>query len=332
MASILKGIDVSIYQKVINWNSVKRSGCDFAILKVISKTLEQDKYFDRNYSECLKYNIEVGVYNYSYATTMDKFITDANRVVEVLKNNNVKNITVWLDVEDKCQKNLGELLIKGILEYKKIVESNGYTFGVYTGLGFYNSYIKKYASRLSDIPFWIARYYKKYTPMNFSETPNKDYVPKIANKLYGWQYTSSGIISGIEGSVDFNITYLEESTTNVKKTTSNIVTANSLNVRNKPSTKSDIVGCLMYGETINILSVVDGWYEIAKNKWVSAKYIKTKVGMVTTSSLSIRSGNSTKYIVMGYLKLGAKVNIFEEKDGWYRCDKGWISSKYVTIE
>lgn len=258
------GIDVSSYQGTIDWAKVKANGCNFAILKIIRKDLTKDKSFEDNVIGCDKNNLTWDVYNYSYASTVNKFISDANVVIKAL---NGRKCTVWLDIEDKVQKGIGQVLIDGILAYQKVIESSGCKFGVYTGLSFYNSYIRPYAKQLT-CPFWIARYYNGYNEMYFGVTPNEAYKPNIDNILYGWQFTSSGKINGIQGNVDVNIVY--------DIANKGTVIANTLNIREKPTKDSTDIGDLHKGDIVDILNYVDGWYYISignKQGWASKNYI-----------------------------------------------------------
>ena len=194
----LNGVDVSSYQGLIDWKNVKMNGIDFAILKVIRKDLKPDSQFERNWSECEKVGLTVqGVYNYSYATTEMKARSDAKKVLEILGN---RKPMVWLDVEDKCQMNLGYGLIAIINAYGKVITDAGLKFGVYTGQSFYNSYIKPCGG--IEYPLWIARYGSNNGEMNTK------YQPQI-NGMIGWQYTSKGRINGIKGCVDLNVWYKE---------------------------------------------------------------------------------------------------------------------------
>ena len=80
-----KVIDVSSYQGSINWRLVKQSGIDGAILKIIRKDLAKDKFFEVNYKNAENAGVSViGVYNYSYATTVAKAKADAKKVLEHL--------------------------------------------------------------------------------------------------------------------------------------------------------------------------------------------------------------------------------------------------------
>lgn len=203
----LKGIDVSSYQGNIRWDKVKSDGIDFAILKVIRKDLLPDKKFYDNWNACVKNKIPViGVYNYSYATTEEKARNDAMSVLKIMCS---RKCTIWLDVEDDCQKNLGNKLIAIINAYKKVITDAGYNFGVYTGQSFYNSYIKPFGGL--DCKLWIARYGKNDGILNTKYQPHID-------DMIGWQYTSKGIVKGINCCVDMNVWYDELNAINAENT------------------------------------------------------------------------------------------------------------------
>lgn len=204
-----KVIDVSSYQGTIDWRKVKTAGIEGAILKVIRKDLDPDKQFENNWKGCQSSGMPVvGVYNYSYATTEAKAIVDAQKVVSILAGRKVK---VWLDVEDASQKKLGLKLINIIKAYRKVIENAGLEFGVYTGLSFYNSYIKPYHSLL-DCKFWIARY-PSVLSMSVAKDPAESKKPSISHLLEGWQYSDKGKVSGITGGADLNIWYGEMTST-----------------------------------------------------------------------------------------------------------------------
>lgn len=338
VSTITKGIDVSSYQGDIDWAKVKNDGVKFVVLRGMIKDGSLDKKFEANYKSCIAHNLPYSCYNYSYATTLSKFKSDAEALVKLL---NGKKMTIWLDIEDDCQKTLGKTLIDGINAYYKVIQDAGLDFGIYTGLSFYNSYLRQYAS---DLPykFWIARYYNGHNAMLFNTNPNDDYKPVgIANTLYAWQYTSSGIVNGVDGGCDLNIlnTSTIETTTTVNYTNNgieNVVTADKLNIRKSanalPTTK--IVSCLSSGDTVDIIGYTNGWYQIS-NGYVSSKYIKCKMGRVTASILNIRSIASKSGIDMGDLINGEIVNLLAENNGWYliQIDNrfGWVSGQYIAL-
>ena len=198
-----KVIDVSSYQGLVDWVKVKAAGIQGAILKIIRKDLNPDNQFENNWAGCEKAGMPVvGVYNYSYATTVEKARSDAQKVIDTLAGRTAK---VWLDVEDACMKGLGHKLIDIILAYQAVSQAAGLEFGVYTGLSFYNDYIKPYASQV-DCHFWISRY-PSTSRKKVGDTPPADKQPLVSHILEGWQWASTGRVDGIGGNVDFNEWY-----------------------------------------------------------------------------------------------------------------------------
>lgn len=223
----IKGIDVSCYNGKIDWKKVKAAGVQFAVLKIVSKSLSPDSRFEENWKGCVDNKITIkGVYNYSYATTVAKAQTDAKKVLEIL---NGRKTTVWLDVEDKCQMNLPKgKLVDIINAYAKVILNAGCSFGVYTGEYEYNNFMKPYG--MPAYKMWIARYGKDNGTMDLKYEPH---VPNIA----GWQYTQKGKVNGISGNVDMDWFY--ESANKENKTTYGNKSANGNNTKNENKTKNE---------------------------------------------------------------------------------------------
>ena len=211
-----KGIDVAKWNGTIDWAKVKKAGIEFAVLKVIDKSNKTEESFIRNYAGATAQGLPVDVYNYLYTTTESSAITAAKAVVNTLAGRKVGK--VWADVEDACLKNKSIQLIRIINTYKAVIEAAGYEFGVYTGLSFYNSYIKPYREYI-DCEFWIARY-PSTKEMSIMSMPAASKKPSIFHVLWGWQYSSHGKVPGINSYVDLDICYVEpDSTGKLQSTT-----------------------------------------------------------------------------------------------------------------
>lgn len=351
ISSYIKCVDVSSYQGNINWSLVKTSGVNHAILKVIRKDLNPDTKFEQNWNGCKNTNIEVsGVYNYSYATTVAKAKTDAQKVLSIL---NERKCTVWLDVEDKCQQGIGSLLKDIINAYRDVIVSAGYDFGVYTGMSFYNSYIKPYATQIKCDKWWIARYYNGYSKFPVANKPNEQYNPKtsIGRDIYGWQYTSSGQVAGINGNVDLNIIYGHVSSSTISKPSTTITEtlitllgkintkSGNLNIRSAPNSSSSKVGSYKKGELVQLITKTsDNWYRTDKG-YISGEYVISAKGKVFNCiKLNMRKEPEVKANnVVSVLNVNDEVYLMKQADnGWYKVKTkdnlvGYVSNKYITI-
>lgn len=347
----VKCVDVSSYQGDINWNLVKSAGVNQAILKVIRKDLNPDKKFEQNLNGCISAGVTLnGVYNYSYATTVAKAKTDAQKVLSIL---NGRKCTVWLDVEDKCQQGIGSLLKDIINAYRDVIVNAGYDFGIYTGMSFYNSYIKPYASQIKCDKWWIARYYNGYNKMALSVDPNEQYNPKsnIGQNIYGWQYTSSGQVPGITGNVDLNIIYGNVQSAIVTKPSVSIsetlitsigkinTKSGNLNIRSAPNSSSAKVGSYKKGELVQLIAKTsDNWYRTDKG-YISGEYVITAKGKVfNCNKLNMRKEPEVKdKNIVSVLKANDEVYLMKQADnGWYKVKTkdnlvGYVSNKYITI-
>lgn len=191
-----KGVDVSAWQGQIDWKTVAAYGMDFAILRITEAGNVIDKHFERNYTECQKYNIPTGVYKYSYAMTIAEIQSEARKIVSVLNGRKLQ-YPVWLDLEYNNQRSLGAENIHKMAEaFEKIITAVGYKFGIYCNVDWYMNVI---CSHLKKYDFWIARY-----PTNDDGWLQERLRPDFG---VGWQYSSKAKIPGINGTVDRNVFY-----------------------------------------------------------------------------------------------------------------------------
>ena len=213
------GIDVSENQGLINWQKVKNAGVQFAILRSVKRNSKIDSQLVNNINGCIANDIPFDFYKYAYALTESDSEREAKEVITALKTLGIvpsKNVVIWHDVEDNSQMLLSTSQLTKICKvFKSVVENAGYTYGLYMGkYDFDKGEIN--LSEIGDVPVWLARYYDGYNLKGFGEIPNEKYKPTVKNgKLWGWQYTSSGRVSGISGNVDLNESYYEIKNTEV---------------------------------------------------------------------------------------------------------------------
>ena len=190
--TVYKGIDVSKWQRKIDWTKVKT---DFAFIRVgvcnPDGTLVEDSYFKVNMTGAIKAGIPVGVYVYSYAANKAAAKIAAAAVLDAVKPYRVEMPLVF-DFEDKrycstSKRAANTEIIKTALE---VWEKAGYYAMWYTYKSFALSYVD--TSKLAKYDFWLAHY-----------TDKTDY-----KKPFGiWQHSSKGKVDGIEGNVDLNFAY-----------------------------------------------------------------------------------------------------------------------------
>ena len=208
----IKGIDVSRWNGKIDWKTVANYGMGFAILRITEKGNIVDSTFESNYKDCIENKIPVGVYKYSYATTIAQIEDEANVVIKTL-NKRKLDYPVFLDIEDKCQENLSDsLMMKMIEAFRAIIVKAGYKFGIYCGYSWYQYQLPEGAKKY-DV--WTARYPNNDT----GELQERLRVP-ASTGVIGWQYSSKATIPGIPTKTDRSVFYKDYSKSSTTSTDS----------------------------------------------------------------------------------------------------------------
>lgn len=196
------GIDISDHNGVINWEAVKNSGIGFAIIKIgcgDNSVLQDDKQAIANMNECERLGIPYGVYLYSYALRLEgdeSIDSEVQHTLRMLKGRNPA-MGVYIDMEDtdgyKSRNGLnpytnGELLTQMCIRYMNSIKANGYSVGTYANKDYFTR-VLNYDSIKANGEVWYAQW----------GVENPSY------SCFIWQYSSSGIINGINGYVDLDI-------------------------------------------------------------------------------------------------------------------------------
>ena len=112
-------------------------------------------------------------------------------------------------------------------------------------------------------------------------------------------------------------------TTSAKAET--IVTTDVLNVRENPTTESQVVGKLLDGYKVNVLHTENGWSKVklnsGKEAFISADYTKDTY-YVTANVLNVRAGANTDSAILGKLK---KDDVIETT---HQVQNDWIQFEY----
>lgn len=204
-----KGIDVSVWQKEIDYDKLAKSGqVDFIIARIgwyseSRKQLMVDTQFERNYKESKRKNIPLGAYFYSYATSIESAKLEAEAVVKYLKASGLKDysLPIFYDIEDNSQIRLGKDIITQMsITFCETLKKAGFNVGVYS----YSHWLENYMD-LSKLPSDYSKWVANYPAEDDGSLPSNVY--KFSEKYDMWQYSSSGSIQGIDGKIDMNICY-----------------------------------------------------------------------------------------------------------------------------
>lgn len=194
-------IDVSAWQNTIDWQAVKNAGVEGAIIRL---SYGWGNGFDvqakRNISECKRLGIPFGVYVFSYAESAADGASEGADVVNLLRQAGVNpgdlSYPVFYDLENWTytghRSPTSPSVYDGIVNswYGKLQAAGYNNLSVYSYTSYLNSALN--SSNIHGKTRWVAQY---GSTMQYTAFPTND---------RGWQYTSSGQISGITGNVDLN--------------------------------------------------------------------------------------------------------------------------------
>jgi len=204
------GIDVSSWQRDIDWQAVADDGIQFAIMRAgfrgygAEGTLNEDEYFRRNVEGALAAGLDVGCYFYCQSTTPEEAVEEAEYLIGLIGDYEM-TLPVFLDFEvpvnDKGEE-IGRLAEKQLsgeehaaicLAFCQRIEEEGFTAMVYAGKG--HLYQDDMAGILHGAGYgvWLAHWRMQ---TNYS------------GRYEYWQYSATGSVNGISGDVDMDIRYI----------------------------------------------------------------------------------------------------------------------------
>ncbi|MGG1890494.1 cell wall-binding protein EntB [Bacillus paranthracis] len=120
-------------------------------------------------------------------------------------------------------------------------------------------------------------------------------------------------------------------------TAETIVTADVLNVREKPTTESKVVEKVKNGEELKVINTEDGWSKIelnGKEVFVSSEFTKD-IYHVTADLLNVRFESNTESKILGRLKKDDVIESTKQvKDGWlqfeYKGKTAYVNASFLS--
>ena len=194
------GIDVSKWNKEIDWQAVKEAGIEFAIIRcgyrgAASGALVIDPMYEQNMKGAIDAGIPVGVYFFTQAINEVEALEEASMVIRLIEDYDV-DYPVFLDSESAGGKGRADKLdVEERTKFHEVfletVSAAGYETGIYASKNWLNDQID--VTDLSVYKTWLAEYAD---------------VPSYDEYYHMWQYTSKGTVDGIETHVDLNLCYM----------------------------------------------------------------------------------------------------------------------------
>ena len=192
------GIDVSKHNGKIDWNAVKSSGVDYVIIRCAYRgsstgALITDPNFHTNIKGATTAGLKVGIYVFSQAVNEVEAVKEASLAVSLAQGYNL-TYPIFIDTEasggraDKIDVATRTAVVNAFCQ---TVQNAGYKAGIYASKAWYEG--KLNMGSLGGYKIWLAQYAA---------------APTYSGRYDMWQYSSKGTISGINGKVDLNLSYL----------------------------------------------------------------------------------------------------------------------------
>lgn len=200
---VLRGIDVSEHQHEIDWAQVAASGVDYAYVRLgyrgyTEGGLFEDPYFRANVEGALANGLQVSVYFFSQAISVQEAIEEAEYVLARISDYNITLPVVydWEKINGETAARTDNLdfsiLNDCAVAFCDTVKNAGYEPAIYFNrhLGYYGYDL----SRMTDYDFWFA--------LPESSFPNFYYAVDM------WQYSFTEQVPGIAEPTDMNLMFI----------------------------------------------------------------------------------------------------------------------------
>lgn len=189
------GLDISKWQGDVDFDELKKDGVEFVMIRVGTTSGTDGDYvldpkFIRNVTNANRVGIDVGLYFYSYAATKEGALSDAEWVLEQIKDYDI-DLPIAFDWEVWSyfnNFNVSFYELTSIADtFLSRLEEEGYKGMLYSSKFYLENIWLEHPYEV-----WLAHY-----------TTKTDYKGEYRM----WQLCSNGRVDGIKGDVDINIWY-----------------------------------------------------------------------------------------------------------------------------
>ncbi len=200
------GVDISKHNGQVNFNSIKSAGVDYVMLRLGARgystgQISLDDNFVENMEAAVEAGLDIGVYFYSQAVSLEEVMQEVNFVIQNLEPYRA-HITypVAFDMEnvpnDKAR-------IDGLSRDDKTAIANAFLGGIqaagYAPMIYGNKewLIKNVdLAKLQDYDVWLSQ---------------EQDIPDYPYQFAMWQYTTTGVLNGVSGDASLNLCFVSYS-------------------------------------------------------------------------------------------------------------------------
>ena len=272
-AKVKDMIDVSEHNGLINFYKIKSLGIDDVIIRVgfrgygSSGSLGEDKYFYDNMENAIDAGLNIGLYFYSQALTVDEAKAEANYSIKrAAQYKEYINLPIFYDYEfagvkdgrlDKAWSN-GTInktkMTNNAIAFCDVVKNSGYKSGVYASASFFTSQLDTSKIYNAGNEIWNAYYTKNSTKGSY--WPNQNRVYKY------WQYGGANV-QGSCGAPDSawlkvkyndNTGYVLSSYIDFTDATNGVSISDGLNLRKGAGTSYESLAKIPFAGVVSIVS------------------------------------------------------------------------------
>jgi len=132
-----QGIDVSTWQGNIDWPTTAQNTY-FAVIRAGYGIGHIDNYFETNYQKAKANGVKVGAYWYSYASSVNDAVQEANSIINALAGKQFE-WPIYYDIEEQSIFDAG--IASDIARaFCNVLEQNKYYCGIYSSTYTFNTY------------------------------------------------------------------------------------------------------------------------------------------------------------------------------------------------
>ena len=195
------GVDVSEHQGEIQWDRVAETDVKFAMVRLAYRgwgtegVIREDARGLENLTGAAEAGLQVGVYFFSQAITVEEAIEEARFLLSLLDGRDLQLPVVfdWETVssEEARTADMNKATLNACaLAFCREIEAAGYEAMVYFNLDMAKWMFDLLAIQQAGYDFWLAMYSDSL---------------RYTHRVRMWQYTCSGSVPGIQTRVDMNL-------------------------------------------------------------------------------------------------------------------------------